>query len=459
MLGDGESELDVVHVLLPPDLHARAASALIDAGLHVFLEKPMATDAQECASLVEQASKRGVTIGVNHNFLFAPVYEDLRRDLIAGKLGRPDHVTITWNRELDQLRSGPFNLWMLREPRNIMLEIGPHCLAPILDLIGFPKLAGARATEPGGPAGGSQVLSPLACRGRGGLGRDLPAVLIRARLHGADDPRPGDAGRAPRSTWSGTSTCFAAIPGTGWISTAIGWLGTRPESLAAQARRTLTRYLLSKLKLSTKGSPYGLSIARALQSFYAGLAGGVDRRLSAEMGRDVIDLCSEIGRMGVVEPSAAPAAVPPPPVALTGTSRRAEILVLGATGFIGQELARQLLSAGHGIRILVRNPGRLPDDLRGPDVEVIAGDLTRTADLERAIDGSRFVYPSGSRERQDLGGVRPAGYRGHPASRRDVPVQRDRAPDLYRDHRLVLRGEQGRHDHRGDPARPSYRLA
>ena len=81
------------------------------------------------------------------------------------------------------------------------------------------------------------------------------------------------------------------------------------------------------------------------------------------MGRDLIDLCSEIGRMGVVEPSVAPAAVPPPPVAATGTSPRAEILVLGATGFIGQELAQQLLSAGQGFRILVRNPGRLPDEL------------------------------------------------------------------------------------------------
>ena len=75
-----------------------------------------------------------------------------------------------------------------------------------------------------------------------------------------------------------------------------------------------------------------------------------------------------------------------------GTSRPADILLLGATGFIGQELARQLLAAGHRIRLLVRNPGRLPDELRDPGVEVIAGDLTRTADLERAIDGSRFVY-------------------------------------------------------------------
>ena len=42
-------------------------------------------------------------------------------------------------------------------------------------------------------------------------------------------------------------------------------------SLAAQARRTFTHYVLSKFKLSTQGSPYGLSIARALQSFYAGI--------------------------------------------------------------------------------------------------------------------------------------------------------------------------------------------
>ena len=144
----GRPRLDVVHVLLLRTCTLGPRPALIDAGLHVFLEKPMATDAEECASLVERATSRGVTIGVNHNFLFAPVYEDLRRDLAAGKLGRPDHVTITWNRELDQLRSGPFNLWMLRDPRNIMLEIGPHCLAPILDLIGSPSSPGRRASNP-----------------------------------------------------------------------------------------------------------------------------------------------------------------------------------------------------------------------------------------------------------------------------------------------------------------------
>ena len=130
-----------------------------------------------------------------------------------------------------------------------------------------------------------------------------------------------------------------------------------------------------------------------MQSFYAGLSKTLDYRLSADLGRDVTNLCVAIGqrgvggtagpRIGTRLDSSAPG---------SGPAASAEILVLGATGFIGQELARQLLAAGRRIRILVRNPGRLPEDLQGPDVEILTGDLTRTEDLHRAIDGSRIVY-------------------------------------------------------------------
>src|SRR5262249_17874083 len=135
MLAKKELSLDVIHVLLPPDLHAGAACAIIDAGLHVLIEKPMAVSAVQCAELLDRAQVRGVKIGVNHNFLFTPVYESLKNDLTAGKLGRPDHVRITWNRGLDQLQSGPYNLWMLRDPKNIVLEIGSHSVVAMLDLV------------------------------------------------------------------------------------------------------------------------------------------------------------------------------------------------------------------------------------------------------------------------------------------------------------------------------------
>ena len=75
-----------------------------------------------------------------------------------------------------------------------------------------------------------------------------------------------------------------------------------------------------------------------------------------------------------------------------GAAASADILLLGATGFIGQELARQLVAAGHRIRILVRNPGKLSEDLQGPNVDVFTGDLTRPGDLQKAVEGSRIVY-------------------------------------------------------------------
>ena len=47
MLSDGQ--LDVIHVLLPPELHAQMAGEIIDAGIHVLLEKPMATCDEACS--------------------------------------------------------------------------------------------------------------------------------------------------------------------------------------------------------------------------------------------------------------------------------------------------------------------------------------------------------------------------------------------------------------------------
>ena len=85
---------------------------------------------------------------MGHNFLFAPVYERLREDLRAGRLGRPGEIAITWNKALPQLQSGPFDLWMLREPGHIMLEVGSHSVAHLLDLAGPLEVIAAQATNP-----------------------------------------------------------------------------------------------------------------------------------------------------------------------------------------------------------------------------------------------------------------------------------------------------------------------
>ena len=62
------------------------------------------------------------------------------------------------------------------------------------------------------------------------------------------------------------------------------------------------------------------------------------------------------------------------------------ILVLGATGKVGQEVVRQLAAAGVPVRALVRDPARA-SHIRLPGVEIAVGDLGQPETLDRALTG------------------------------------------------------------------------
>lgn len=66
-------------------------------------------------------------------------------------------------------------------------------------------------------------------------------------------------------------------------------------------------------------------------------------------------------------------------------------LVTGATGFVGSHVARQLVSTGQRVRILVRRTSNLAV-LEGLPVERVEGDLRDAASLARAMQGVRRVF-------------------------------------------------------------------
>ncbi|MBF0349394.1 MAG: NAD-dependent epimerase/dehydratase family protein [SAR324 cluster bacterium] len=72
----------------------------------------------------------------------------------------------------------------------------------------------------------------------------------------------------------------------------------------------------------------------------------------------------------------------------------ANILVTGATGFIGSHLVRQLVATGQSVRVLVRNPEKLKDvELEpSPLLEIAKGDLLDPESIEQALKGISRVY-------------------------------------------------------------------
>src|SRR5262245_60502924 len=67
-----------------------------------------------------------------------------------------------------------------------------------------------------------------------------------------------------------------------------------------------------------------------------------------------------------------------------------EVLVTGATGFVGRHAADELARAGHSVRCLVR-PGTDPSDLARGGHRVVRGEVLDQASLARAVDGVEAV--------------------------------------------------------------------
>jgi len=80
--------IDLVDVCLPPNLHADVSIQALNAGKHVFCEKPMALTPRDCERMIEAAQRSGKLLFVGHVLPFFPEYAHARQVVADARYGK-----------------------------------------------------------------------------------------------------------------------------------------------------------------------------------------------------------------------------------------------------------------------------------------------------------------------------------------------------------------------------------
>ena len=97
---------DAVYVTAPNTQHVSLALAAIDAGKHVFCEKPLAINVQDAESIFIKSNQSQSVVQVGHNRRFAPVYATLKQLLTEKHVPHSAHVKMNRGELLNPVWTG-----------------------------------------------------------------------------------------------------------------------------------------------------------------------------------------------------------------------------------------------------------------------------------------------------------------------------------------------------------------
>lgn len=110
-----DTQVDAIAIATPVSTHFELARCALEAGKHVFLEKPMTTTAEEARILVALAKERGRILMVDHTFLFTGAVQTMKKALDGDELGR-----------LFYYDSARVNLGIYQRDVNVVWDLAPH---------------------------------------------------------------------------------------------------------------------------------------------------------------------------------------------------------------------------------------------------------------------------------------------------------------------------------------------
>lgn len=370
-----EFQPQVLHLTTPPQTHKTLGLAALEAGCHLFIEKPLAMSAKEAQVLHQEARIRQRLICVNHLRLRDPLVLKAKRLLASGRFGEVVALAVTQSDNYpERKRAGLAPAWMADLPGEIFFDLLPHHLSLVGLFLPQAALAGVVSrVDDGGELsdllctftdGGrlaeirmsvrayplvNQVL--IHCQ-RGFLFIDFANHLLLARAKGN---LPGILEQAGKNVQHGLQ-------------------------LALATPANMLKFLLGRHD-SYRGMDH------LIGDFYQAVVNQGGSPASGEEGPASMAMMDAIFRQ---VPWKAPRKKASRPARLAP----AETLVTGGTGFVGQPLVQRLVEQGQLLRVLVRRPPeevllrRFPPD----QVTFVQADLTNLEEVAKACQGIKTVY-------------------------------------------------------------------
>ncbi|MBN2185746.1 MAG: Gfo/Idh/MocA family oxidoreductase [Candidatus Krumholzibacteriota bacterium] len=113
-----DSDIDAVVIATPVSTHYKLAAEALEAGKHVFCEKPLTQNVEEGVKLVDIADKMKKTLMVGHTFVYTAAVNKIKKLIKDGELGDVYYIS-----------TSRVNLGLFQKDINVVWDLAPHDLS------------------------------------------------------------------------------------------------------------------------------------------------------------------------------------------------------------------------------------------------------------------------------------------------------------------------------------------
>ncbi|MEU4442901.1 Gfo/Idh/MocA family oxidoreductase [Actinosynnema sp. NPDC050801] len=148
-----DPDIGIVVNLTVPAAHVEVSAAAIEAGKHVWVEKPLALDRRGARDLLDRAAQRGLRVACAPDTVLGAGWQTARRAVDAGRIGEPRSALALFQAPGPESWH-PAPEFLFQAGGGPLLDIGPYYLTGLVHLLGPIR----RVTATGGRSRDTRVI-------------------------------------------------------------------------------------------------------------------------------------------------------------------------------------------------------------------------------------------------------------------------------------------------------------